>query len=214
MNGRGSSPATAKPALTGGGGPSRPVRTVASTVALAPMAAASRASLPGSAARASASSRRLLRRERSKELLGRALVGLGEEHVERDRRGALVAQRVEQPGDGGARPRPLADRGQRGLVDVDDAHRQRRVVFLRGDALVGIEGDEAERLKREGVGDAERRRPGENDEDEQQVGPAGAERHPGGAPSGCRSATFTRNGPQLRKCSRPLPYRPYRSWPE
>ena len=47
-------------------------------------------------------------------------IGLREQDVEGDRGGAGVAQRRDQAGDGVARPRPLAVRGQAGFVDDDD----------------------------------------------------------------------------------------------
>ncbi len=61
------------------------------------------------------------------ELPGRQPVRLGEDEVERDRARAVRLQPVDDLGEARARPRPLADARQRGVVDVDDAHRQRRV---------------------------------------------------------------------------------------
>ena len=56
------------------------------------------------------------------ELAGREPVGLGEDQVERDGACAGRLQGVDDGGKLGARPGPLADLGERGLVDVDDAH--------------------------------------------------------------------------------------------
>ena len=56
------------------------------------------------------------------ELGGREAVGLGEDEIEGDRAGAGLVQGVDDGGKARARPRPLADAGERGLVDVDDAH--------------------------------------------------------------------------------------------
>src|SRR5262249_27409435 len=47
-------------------------------------------------------------------------IGLGKDDVERDRRGAGVSKPRDEASDHIASPRPLADRGQTPLVDVDD----------------------------------------------------------------------------------------------
>jgi hypothetical protein len=47
-------------------------------------------------------------------------IGFGEDDIERDRGRAHVAQARDEPGDDIAAPRPLADRRQTPLVDVND----------------------------------------------------------------------------------------------
>ena len=119
----------------------------------------------------------LFRRQALQELLRRALVRLGEENVEGDRGSALGRELLDQPGDGGAWPWPLPDPRERFLVDVDDAHRQRRIVGLRLEPLIRIEGDQPERLEEEGVGDAQSGRAGEHRKDEEEVAPARPDGH-------------------------------------
>ena len=70
-------------------------------------------------------------REQLGELARRQPVGLGEDEVERDGARAVGLQPVDDLGEARARPRPLADARQRGVVDVDDAHRQCRVDLAR-----------------------------------------------------------------------------------
>ena len=177
-NGRGSSPATAKPALTtGGGAPCAPGQDRrqhggAGSDRLGQHRVVARPALQRRGER-----RCLLRRERCNQLLGRGLVGLGKQDVEGDHRRALLAKRSQELRHRGARPGPLADRAERGFVDVDDPHRQRRVVALRVEALEGIEGDQPQRLKRERVGDPQRGRAGEHAGDQQHIHPARPEPH-------------------------------------
>ena len=79
--------------------------------------------------RSLADQRRQIRlvREQLGELPRRQPVGLGEDEVERDRARAVGLQLVDDLGEARAWPRPLAHARQRGVVDVDDAHRQCRV---------------------------------------------------------------------------------------
>ena len=58
------------------------------------------------------------------ELRGRQAVGIGEDDVEHRRHRADLAQPVDQLGERRPRPGPLAERVDRGLVDVDDDHRR------------------------------------------------------------------------------------------
>ena len=104
---------------------------------------------------------RVRRRQPLDRLLGRSLVRLGEHDIEGDDRRALRRQLVEEIGHDRPRPRPLADPRQRLLVDVDDAHRQVRVVGCRRQALVGIEGDQPQRLHEERIGETQHRRAAE-----------------------------------------------------
>jgi hypothetical protein len=103
------------------------------------------------------------------DLLDRGAIGLGEQHVEADHRRALAAQRDEQVAHLGAWPRPLPQLLERRLVDVDDADRQLRIVGLRRELLIGIEGDQAQRAHEERIDDAHEHRRGEQREDEEQV---------------------------------------------
>ena len=65
------------------------------------------------------------------ELAGRQPIRLGEDEVERDGARAVRLQPVDDLGEARARPRPLADAGERGVVDVDDAHGQLRIDLAR-----------------------------------------------------------------------------------
>ena len=72
--------------------------------------------------------------------VGRGAVGLGEHHVEGDGGGAHLGQPVDDARDQGARPRPLAELLERGVVDVEDAHRRLgRVERARLEALEAVE---------------------------------------------------------------------------
>ena len=92
------------------------------------------------------------------EILGRHLrrhaVGFGKDDVEADDDGAELGQARDQVGDAGARPRPLAERLEAFLVDIDDDDRP-----LLGDArlesLKEVEGLEANFLDRRRIGDAQ-----------------------------------------------------------
>ncbi len=85
----------------------------------------------------------------------------------------LVGELGDQVGDGGTRPRPLANLGQRLLVDIDKSHRQVGIVLGRPEQLIGIEGDQPERLHQEGVGGTDEHGSAENDGDDHDVGDAG-----------------------------------------
>jgi hypothetical protein len=86
----------------------------------------------------------LRRRQIFGDLLDRRPVGLAEEHIESDDRGAFTAQFVNQIAELRPRPRPLPEFRERGLVDIDDADRQLRIVGLRRELLIGVEGDQAQ----------------------------------------------------------------------
>ena len=66
-------------------------------------------------------------------------VGLGEQDVEHDRHRPGLAEAVDQVGEHRARPGPLADLGQAGIVDVDDRHRRLVGNRPRGRALELVE---------------------------------------------------------------------------
>ena len=108
---------------------------------------------------------------------GEVRSGSAEQDVEGDDRRALAASWSSEIGDGRARPRPLADPGERILVDIDDAHRQGRVVGCRRQPLVGIEGDQPERPDEERVGDAKRHGPGQERKNQKNVAPACPDGH-------------------------------------
>ena len=86
-------------------------------------------------------------------------VWLGEQDIECDGGRAHVREPVDQFGYPVARPRPLAELAQRGLVDVDDPNRQ-ILESPRRDALVLVERRVADQLQRPRVAgpqDRERR---------------------------------------------------------
>ena len=70
---------------------------------------------------------------------GRGAIGLGENHVEGDHRCPQLVEPVDQPRHQIARPRPLAEPLQRLVVQIDDAHRHRRVIGPRAQTHEGIE---------------------------------------------------------------------------
>ena len=76
----------------------------------------------------------------------RVAVALGEQDVAGDHRRPQLAQPAEQLREHRARPRPLADRGQAGIVDVDDRHRHRRLRRPRMERLQLVEDLEPEGL--------------------------------------------------------------------
>ena len=119
--------------------------------------------------------RRLLGRQALDRHLGRGLVGLGEKNVEGGDRRTLGGELADEIGHDRARPRPLPYLLQRILVDIDDAHRQVWIEGLRGEALIGIEGDQAERLDEERIGDAKGQGPGKDGRDQDHVHPAAAQ---------------------------------------
>jgi len=61
---------------------------------------------------------------------GRQVVGLGQDDVEADRRGAVIVELAGEVGEDRSRPGPLTDFGERVLIDVNDADRQFPVVVL------------------------------------------------------------------------------------
>ena len=88
----------------------------------------------------------------------RHAVGLGEDHVEADRRRAAGGKLVDEFGKHGTRPRPLPDPLQRLLVDIDDAHRQSRIESARVEALIGVEDERPQSRDRRRVPDTQRKR--------------------------------------------------------
>ena len=88
----------------------------------------------------------------------RHAVGLGEHHVEADRRRAARDKLVDEFGKHGARPRPLPDLLQRLLVDIDDAHRQSRIECARVEPLIGVEDERPQPRDRGRVPDTQRQR--------------------------------------------------------
>ena len=89
---------------------------------------------------------------------GRHAVGLGKHHVEADHGRAAGGELVHQIGEHRARPGPLADRFQRVLVDVDDAHRESGIEGARADALIGVEHERPQPRDRAGIPDAQGKR--------------------------------------------------------
>jgi hypothetical protein len=83
----------------------------------------------------------------------RHAVRLGEDHVEADRRRAVVGELLDEVGERRARPRPLSDPLQRLLVDIDDAQRQPGIEVARVDLLVGVEHHRAQSRHRARVPD-------------------------------------------------------------
>ena len=86
----------------------------------------------------------------------RQAVGVGEDDVEHGRHRAHLGQPVDELGERRPRPGPLAERVDRGLVDVDD-HDRRAGRRARRDALVAVEDEEASAGRAQGVA-ARRRR--------------------------------------------------------
>ena len=85
----------------------------------------------------------------------RHAIGLGEDDVEADGNGAIRAQTGDEIGDHRARPRPLPDLLEAGLVDVDDDDRPRGL-FPRLQDLKQIECAQPQFFDRPRVGDAQR----------------------------------------------------------
>ena len=94
---------------------------------------------------------------------GREPVGLGHQRVEPDGGGARLREPGHQPGQPGARPRPLAVPSQALLVDGDDDHR-RRARHPRGEGLVGVESGQAQEPE---TGDLRHRQRGQQQEQQQ-----------------------------------------------
>jgi hypothetical protein len=97
-------------------------------------------------------------------------VGLGEHDIEGDYDGAERGELVDQIGDPGPGPGPLAKFRQALFVDVDNGDRPCRL-HPGLDHLEGIEGPEPDLLDRKGIGDAQGR---ESDQERQAQQP----RHP------------------------------------
>ncbi len=152
MNGRGSSPATAKPAFGGKGAVTSALESVApSTLGVAFKRLRERLVIGPRLADEGRHERRLLGRHALQHLLERGAVGLGEHDVEGDGGGALIDELLREIREHRARPRPLAEFGDRALVDVDDADGRVLVEGLRRKALVAVEGDQAQRLHEERI---------------------------------------------------------------
>ena len=83
--------------------------------------------------------------------LRRRAVRLGKDDVEADRRHPGNAQLVDQLGQPGARPRPLAEAGQALVVDIHDTYR-RLGIGARFPALILVEQVVAQRLQEQGIG--------------------------------------------------------------
>ena len=77
--------------------------------------------------------------KRRQHLFGRGAVRLGKEEIEDGRRRARVLCEFRNRRQPVARPGPLAEPRQRGLVDIDDPDRQLRRPRPRHGALIGIE---------------------------------------------------------------------------
>ena len=71
-------------------------------------------------------------------------VGLWEDHIEGDCRGALFLQLADKIAQDGSRPRPLTYPLERVLVDIDDANGQFGVELERRNPLVSIEDKRAQ----------------------------------------------------------------------
>ena len=111
------------------------------------------------------------------ELARREAIRLGEDEVDGDRAGTGLVQGVDDGGKARARPWPLADAGERGLVDVDDAHEVARIGRARCEVEVGVEDGEAQARHRLGIGDAHHHRQGEQGRGEDQVDRRGPQVH-------------------------------------
>ena len=103
------------------------------------------------------------------ELARRQPIRLGEDEVERDGARAVRLELVDDLGEARARPRPLADAGERSVVDIDDAHGQPRIDLARLEVEIGVEHGEPQPRHRLGVGDAQRHRQDEQRRRKQDV---------------------------------------------
>ncbi len=88
---------------------------------------------------------------------GRKAIRLGEQQVQPDRGGLVLPDARDQLGDARARPRPLPEVGERGLVDDHDRHRLGHALE-REEALVAVEDDVAQRLRGRGHQQEKRQR--------------------------------------------------------
>ena len=104
------------------------------------------------------------RRPQLQRLLGRAAIRFREHDIEGDRRGAGRGEALDQVRQVRARPRPLADAGERFVVDIDDLDRQVRIVGARREALVGVERQPPEFPERQRIPDAQPEHRREDDE--------------------------------------------------
>ena len=105
-------------------------------------------------------------RERSHDVLETHPVGLGENEIEDDRRGAEFGQLVRQFGETRSRPRPLSEDSQTFIVDADHANRRVPVVSPRRRPLEGIENEIAQIVEKQRLSEP----PGENQKRGQQRG--------------------------------------------
>jgi hypothetical protein len=86
------------------------------------------------------------------DLGGRQAVGLGQDEIKGDRRGTGLAQALDDLGQLAPRPGPLTDAGQRRLVDVDDADRQRGIGCAGREPQKAVEYGEAQTRHGLGIG--------------------------------------------------------------
>ena len=105
-------------------------------------------------------------RERSHDVLETHPVGLGENEIEYDRRGAEFGQLVRQFGETRSRPRPLSEDSQTFFVDADHANRRVPVVSPRRRPLEGIENEIAQIVEKQRLSQP----PGKNQKRGQQRG--------------------------------------------
>ena len=106
------------------------------------IASAIAASLSGSARRL-CEDRRIHAIQGSGKLRRRKSVRLGEDHIERNHRRAHLGQTIDQSGEHGAWPGPLAHFLETSFVDVDDHHRRRLRHLARLDPHILVEDLEA-----------------------------------------------------------------------
>ena len=87
-------------------------------------------------------------------LVRRRAIGLREDHVEGDRRGLQFVEPCEQVRQDGARPGPLPERRDAGLVDIDD-HDWANRGAARADPLIEVEASQPQFLQRGRIPDAQ-----------------------------------------------------------
>ena len=98
-------------------------------------------------------------------------VGLCEDDVERDGRGAEGLELAHDLGDARTGPGPLAERIQALLVDRENAHRARRIEGRRRDALERVEDEVAQVVERRWLQPGHADRDHDDQRDGQLVGP-------------------------------------------
>ena len=141
-----------------------------STTGPLPIASAKTWSLLGSFSTSSRSARESVGLRPVAQRVGRRhAVGLGEHHVEADRRRAARGELVDELGKHGARPRPLPDLLQQLLVDIDDAHRQSRIERARVEPLIGVEDERPQPRDRRRVPDTQGKRSQDDHPDNEDI---------------------------------------------